>query len=323
MDSPLLFGLLVFAGVVLLIEGAYVAFRALGRRGDDRVRRRLRQFVERHRDDPATDITRQRVYSEVPWFNALIRQLAKARQVSLLIEQANAPYTTGFYLLMAALLGAIGTVVAISSWLGPLVGLALSLGGITLPFLYLLVRRNARMAKFERQFPDVLDLVARAMRAGHAFTSALKMVSDEFEDPAGPEFARVIEEINFGVAAQDALSKLTERVRSQDLRFFVVAVIVQRETGGNLAEIIEKIGTLIRERFVLQGKIRALSAEGRLSAFVLGLLPVFLALYFLVAQPAYIKTLVTDPIGHVMIGGALVLMSLGALDMKRMIEIKV
>lgn len=322
-DSTLLVGILVFIGVVLLIEGGYLGLRAMRQRGADRVRRRLRKFVEYSREQSATDITRQKIYSEVPWFNALLKRLAKGQQFSLLIEQANAPYTLGFYLLLAALLGAIGATVAVVFRLGLAIGLVLALAGAALPYLFLVFRKEQRMQKFQRQFPEALELLARAMRAGHSFASALKMVSDEFGDPAGPEFARVVEEINFGVAAPQALANLTKRVESQDLKFFVVAVIVQRETGGNLAEIVEKIGTLIRQRFVLQGKIRVLAAEGKLSAVVLVLLPVALSLYFFITQRAYIMTLVTDPIGHVMVASAIVMMALGVLVMRRMVQIKV
>jgi tight adherence protein B len=323
MNNSLLFGVLVFAGVVLLIEGGYLALRAMRQRGASRVRRRLRQFVEHHRDMSATDITRQTLYSDMPWFNAILKQLAKARQFSLLIEQANAPYTIGFYLLLTAFFGALGMTLALMFRLGFIIGLVFALVGAALPYLFLVIRKGQRMAKFQRQFPEALELLARAMRAGHSFASALKMVSDEFADPVGPEFARVIEEINFGVAAPQALANLTRRVESQDLRFFVVAVIVQRETGGNLAEIVEKIGTLIRQRFVLLGKIVALAAEGKLSAIILILLPVFLALYLFITQRAYVMTLVTDPIGHYLIAGAFVMMALGVFVMHRLVQIKV
>jgi len=322
-DNTLVFGVLVFVGVVLVIEGGYLALRAMRQRGADRVRRRLRRFVEHHREMSATDITRQNIYSEVPWFNALLKQLAKGKQLSLLIEQANAPYTIGFYLLLTALLGALGTTLALIYRQGFALGLVYSLIGAALPYLFLTVRKGQRMEKFQRQFPETLELLARAMRAGHSFASAIRMVGEEFGDPVGPEFARVVEEINFGVPAQEALSNITRRVESQDLKFFVVAVIVQRETGGNLAEIVEKIGTLIRQRFVLQGKIKALSAEGKLSAVVLVLLPVFLALYFFITQREYLMTLFTDPIGRYMVAGAAVMMAFGILVMHRMVQIKV
>jgi tight adherence protein B len=323
MSTPLLLGLLVFAGVVLLIEGLYIGLRALRRRESERVRRRLRKFVESHRDDTGGGILRSRTMSEVPWFDALLQQLTRARQITLLIEQANAPYNVGFYLLLAALLAALATVGALFYRLPLALTVPLALLAAILPFLYLLARRSARMAAFERRFPEALELLARAMRAGHSLSSGMRMVADEFDDPLGPEFERTLEEINFGVATPDALRKLTERVACPDLRYFVVAVIVQRETGGNLAEIVEKIATLIRSRFVLMGKVRTLSAEGRLSGLVLVLLPIFLATYLAVFQREYISLLLSDPMGHVMVAGALVLMTLGVIVMHRMVQIRV
>jgi tight adherence protein B len=161
------------------------------------------------------------------------------------------------------------------------------------------------------------------MRAGHSLPSGMKLVADEFGDPIGPEFARTIEEINFGISIPDALHKLSTRIDCPDLRYFIVAVIIQRETGGNLAEIVEKIASLIRARFVLKGKIRSLSAEGRLSAIVLAALPVALAIYLFFAQRDYIMTLATDPIGHVMVIGAVVMIVIGSVIMHRMVQIKV
>ena len=323
MDNPLLLGILVFVATVLLIEGSYIGLRTLRQRESERVRRRLRKFVEEHREDTAESILRRHTLSEVPWLNRLLRGLNRTRHITLLIEQANAPYNVGFYLLLAALFAVLATVGSTTLRLGTWAGLALGLLGATLPFLYLLVKKSARMATFERQFPEALELLARSMRAGHSLPSGMKMVADEFNDPIGPEFARTIEEINFGVSVPDALHKLTSRVECPDLRYFIVAVIIQRETGGNLAEIVEKIASLIRARFVLKGKISSLSAEGRLSAFVLIGLPIFLAVYMFFFQREYIKTLATDPVGHAMVAGAIVMMAIGGVVMNRMVQIKV
>jgi tight adherence protein B len=322
-DSPLLLGILIFVATILLVEGAYVGLRSLRQRESERVRRRLRKFVDEHREDPGDGILRQHTLSEVPWLNTLLRALTRTRHINLLIEQANAPYNVGFYLLLAALFAVLATVGSTAMRLGTAAGLALALLAATLPFLYLLARKSARMATFERQFPEALELLARSMRAGHSLPSGMRMVADEFSDPIGPEFERTIEEINFGVSVPEALHKLSSRVECPDLRYFIVAVIIQRETGGNLAEIVEKIASLIRSRFVLKGKIRSLSAEGRLSAFVLVGLPVFLAIYMFFFQRTYITTLATDPVGHAMIAGAIVMMAIGGVIMHRMVQIKV
>jgi tight adherence protein B len=202
-----------------------------------------------------------------------------------------------------------------------LVILALFLG--VMPFLYLILLKQKRMAKFQEQLPDAMDLIARALKAGHAFSGGLAMVADEFSDPIGTEFRKTIDEINFGVGTDLAMKNLAHRVDCPDLQFFVVSVIIQRETGGNLAEILEKIASLVRERFKLYGKIRSLAAEGKLSAVILLILPPAIAVYLLLVQPEYIGLLFKDPLGIAMVVGAFIMMLIGTYVMKRMIEIKV
>jgi tight adherence protein B len=179
------------------------------------------------------------------------------------------------------------------------------------------------MAKFQEQLPDALDLIARALKAGHAFSGGLKMVADEFADPIGTEFEKTIDEINFGVATDMAMKNLAHRVDCPDLQFFVVSVIIQRETGGNLAQILEKIASLVRERFRLYGKVRSLAAEGKLSAIILLSLPPAMAGYFFLVQPEYIGLLFMDPFGIAMVVGASIMMVIGTYVMKKMIEIRV
>jgi tight adherence protein B len=165
--------------------------------------------------------------------------------------------------------------------------------------------------------------MARALKAGHAFPAGLKMVADEMEDPIGTEFDKTLGEINFGIEVSEALKNLSRRVDCPDLRFFVISIIIQRETGGNLAEILVNIAHLIRERFKLHGRIRVLSAEGKFSAIVLIALPFLVALLLTFLNPDYLRLLITDPIGHFMLGFALVTMILGILVMKKMVAIKV
>jgi tight adherence protein B len=179
------------------------------------------------------------------------------------------------------------------------------------------------MEKFQRQLPEALDLIARALKAGHAFPGALKMVADEMDDPIGHEFDKTLNEINFGVGVAEALKNLANRVDCLDLKFFVVAVVIQRETGGNLAEILENIARIIRERFKFHGRVKILAAEGKLSAIILTGLPFVTAFVLLLTNPQYIQLLTRDPIGRVLVGVGLCLMALGIFSMKRMIAIKV
>ena len=179
------------------------------------------------------------------------------------------------------------------------------------------------MQKFERQIPEGLELIARALRAGHAFTSGMKLAADELGDPFGIEFQETIDEINFGVSVSDALRNLVKRIDCPDLKFFVIAANIQRETGGNLAEIIENIARIIRDRSKLYAKIRVLTAEGRISAIILSILPfaVMGALFFL--NPDYMKILFSDPVGRKMATVAAIMMVTGIFIIQKLAKIKV
>jgi tight adherence protein B len=192
-----------------------------------------------------------------------------------------------------------------------------------IPYAYLLWLKHQRLAMFERQLPDALELVSRALRAGHAFSVGLKMVGEEAADPIGKEFRRVFDEVSMGVSLQQALDNMTHRIDSVDLRFFITSVLVQRETGGNLAEIIDSLAGLIRQRFELQLRVKALSAEGRMSALVLFGLPIVVGVLLFKMNPDYMGLLFTDPIGQNLATVGSIMMVVGAAVMKRMVTIKV
>jgi tight adherence protein B len=193
----------------------------------------------------------------------------------------------------------------------------------SLPYVSLRRKKGNRIEKFKKQLPDALGLVARALKAGHAFTGGLSMAAEEFEEPIGPEFSEVLNEINFGVTVSDALKNLAGRIDCEELRFFIVGVILQRETGGNLAELMETLANLIRERYKFQGKVRTLTAEGRFSMLVLILLPIFLFVFLYLRNPNFINPLLTEPVGKLMIILAVVGMIVGAVVMRRMVDLKV
>ncbi|MDP3426567.1 MAG: type II secretion system F family protein, partial [Humidesulfovibrio sp.] len=174
-----------------------------------------------------------------------------------------------------------------------------------------------------RQLPDALDLIARALKAGNTFAGGMRMVADEFADPIGPEFAITLDEINYGMDTEKALHNLMERVDSLDLKFFVVSVNIQRETGGNLSEIIGNTAALIRERFKIHGRIRILSAEGRISAIVLLAMPFAAAAVLYVIKPDYMEQLVTEPLGQLMVKSALASMTVGYFIIRRLVNFKV
>jgi tight adherence protein B len=317
----LLIGVGIFVFVVLLIEGGYFAFRALRNSEEKMIKRRLQALTSLEYDN--VDIVRKRVFSEVPWFNRNLIKLRQIEHLGLLLEQAGSRHPLGYYLLISALLFITGFTVGAWLKLNYLVSL---LGGVflaSLPTGLILVKKGKRMKKFQSQLPEALDLVARALRAGHAFSGALKMVADEMGDPVGSEFDKTLNEINFGVGVAEALKNLANRVDCIDLKFFVIAVVIQRETGGNLAEILENIARIIRERFKLYGRIRILAAEGKLSAIILTALPFVTALVLFLANPEYIQILTRDPIGRGLSGFGILLMMVGIFSMRKMIAIKV
>jgi tight adherence protein B len=192
-----------------------------------------------------------------------------------------------------------------------------------LPYLYVVRAKAKRLNRIEQQLPDAMDLMGRALRAGHAFPTALKMVGDEMSDPIASEFRVTFDEVNFGISMPDALMNLATRVPSTDLRYFVIAVLIQRETGGNLSELLASISAIIRDRLKLMGQVKVLSAEGRLSAWILGLLPFGAALMIQLANPKFLEVLYTDPMGKKMLMIAAGMMVIGVLAMRKIIHIRV
>jgi tight adherence protein B len=321
MDILIVIG--IFIVTLILLEGGYLAFKSIQNPEKRGVLRRLRILSSREYENENIDILRKNLLSEVQWLNQMLLSFRWTDQVNRLLQQADAQYTLGVYVLFSFLLASVGVLIGslITSSHMVLILFAVILGMI--PFLYIYIKKKHRMEKFQRQLPDALDLIARALKAGHAFTGGLRMVADELGDPIGTEFEKTLNEINFGVGVREALKNLPNRVDCPDLKFFIISVILQRETGGNLAEILEKISYLIRERFKLKGHIQVLAAEGKLSAVILIALPFVIAIALYVLNPGYIKTLFIDPLGKIMTLFALFMMAIGIFVMKRMITIKV
>lgn len=316
-------GIGTFMLVFVLLETGFFALRGMQNPERREVRKRLKILSSTEFENESVDILRKNLLSDMRWLNQVLVSFRWTDKLNRLLQQADAQYTLGVYILLSLLMAAVGFLVGslITSNRSVLILFACFLGMV--PFSCIYLKKKGRMEKFQRQLPDALELMARALKAGHAFTGGLKMVADELGDPIGIEFARTLHEINFGAGIPDALRNLPNRIDCPDLRFFIISVIVQRETGGNLAEILEKIAYLIRERFKLQGRIQVLSSEGKLSAIILMALPFAIALALYVLNPGYISTLFIDPIGKILIAFALVMMIIGAFVMKRMVEIKV
>ncbi len=242
-----------------------------------------------------------------------------------LLDQAGSSWTSGQVLLSMLVAGLVAF--NLCWYMAPpqirQIGFPIALGAAILPILYLKRRKTTRVYAFEGQFPDALQFIARAMRAGHAFSVSLEMLHKEFAEPLSGEFRRAFEEQNLGLPIDTALEKLARRMPMLDVQFFVAAVILQKRTGGNLAEILDKLSTLIRERFKLRGQIRSISAHGRLSSAVLTCIPISVGVLMYFVNPDHMKFFVEDEMGRLMAGLAVAFVILGYVVMRQIVKIEV
>ncbi len=249
--------------------------------------------------------------------------VSKFFNLRALVQQAGVGVKPSSVVLMTIVMtaagGAAGMFMPLSIVAAPLFAAVFGAG----PFAWIIFKRKFRMGKFEKQLPEALELLARSLRAGHSLADGINLIGDEMGEPIGPEFMRAAEQQNLGMALEDALEEMTERVPNLDLRFFVTAIVLQRQTGGDAAEILDKIGHLVRERFQLRGQVKALTGEGRLSGVVLLALPPGLGLYMYLRNPSYLDLLFTDPFGQKLLIGAIVAQLLGAITIKKLVDINV
>ena len=274
-------GLVIFIVCIFVIELCFYSYRISGGAQRRQIRRRLETVSSVMSENKIPEILEKRMLSEIPWVNRVLSRIKVVERLERVVLQANVKHSLGFFILLTFLLASTGylgtTLLRKNHLLSLMVAVLL---GVT-PLLYLRRKKKKRMRKLQSQLPDGLDMIARALRAGHAFTTGMRLAADEFGDPLGAELAETLDEINFGVSVSDALTNLTTRLDSPDLRYFVVSILIQRTTGGNLAEILMNISRLIRARIKFQGKVRVLSAEGRLSAVVLILADTILPLGYI------------------------------------------
>jgi tight adherence protein B len=320
----LAFVVLAFVAAVLLLEGLYLTWAAYKGPEAKRIEQRLRAMSAGGAGGAEASILKQRMLSESPELQRLLLGVPRIQELDRLLQQSGSRWSVSFLLGITLLTGAIAffaaTFIPFLHWI---FAALIAAAGAVLPLLYIVRKRTLRLRKIVEQLPDALDLISRALKAGHAFPTGLQMVGEETKDPIAGEFRIVHDEINFGVAVPAALMNLANRVPSPDMRQFVIAVLIQRETGGNLTELLANISALIRQRLKLLMKIRVLSAEGRLSAWILCLLPFFLAGVINLINPRFMSVLWTDPMGLKMIYAALVMMAVGALWMRKIIRIRV
>jgi tight adherence protein B len=319
--SPVIIYCAVFLGVAALVGG--LAFVSSGDR-EAEVEERLSALTvtkSRGKDSAARQELLTTMHADAA--GKLERILSRYLNLRLLFEQANVSLSIPKFLAICGALAGVGlflpTVAGFSVGLGPV--MAISLG--FLPFVWVLFKRKRRLKAFAAQLPEALELIARALRAGHSLAAGFSLVAQETSDPIGGEFSRTFEEQNLGKPLDEALTDLTKRIPNLDLKFFATAIILQRQTGGDLAEILDKIGHLIRERFKIWGQVQALTGEGRLSGIVLLALPpaLFAVVYHM--NPEYLMVLFTDPLGKKMLIGGIVTQLLGALMIRKIVNIRV
>lgn len=308
-----------------MLEGIFMWWSSTRGEEAKRIERRLRfMSAGAHGgDNEQLSILKQRFLSESPMIERLLLQVPRIHSMDRILEQSGLGWSVAKLLSYTCI--SVIAVILLGQFLHIpwFIKLVVCLFVATVPLTIVLRARTKRLKQFEIQLPEVADLISRSLRAGHAFPSAIQMVGDEMPDPVATEFRITFDEINYGIGMNDALQNLAVRVPLTDLRYFVIAVLIQRESGGNLAEILGNISKIIRDRLNLYAQIRVLSAEGKMSAWVLGLLPFAVGLVISIINPEYMHTLFTDPVGIKMVGFAAVLIVIGIIWMRNIIRIRV
>ena len=320
----------IFLTVMLTLHACYSLYHFLAAKKATR-----RRFAERlgnwgdANEKLSSLLVRSESLSEIGWIDALLKETQwvkkhfKIDHLNRLHRQSGATRPLGGYLLTALVLAMAGAVAGMKFRLGAPMSLILGLVFGSMPILLLYRMRAKRILAFQQMMPDALELISRALKAGHAFFLGVKIAGDELADPIGGELRRVYDDISMGLAAPEALERLLDRVDCPDVKYFVVAVAVQRETGGNLAEIMESLAMVIRKRFEFQAKVKALSAEGVLSAAIVFIMPFVMGTFQYMLNPEYMSLLWTDPAGKMMMTVAAVMMIVGAIVTRRLIDLKV
>jgi len=320
----ILVAILAFVIVTALV---FVAFALLDKRSEQArlLRDRLAAVQKAAEREPNQELAllRDEMLSEIPALDNLLRRSERVSNLQSMLSQANLEIRAGNMLLLCGASGIVFGVVALFLGKSVVFGWAGLLIGSFIPYSYANYKRGKRFQKFEELFPEAIDTLARAVRAGHAFTTALDLIANEVAEPVASEFRKLFEEQKFGLPVRDALVNLTERVPLVDVKFFVTAVMLQRETGGNLAEILDNLSYVIRERFKIMRQVRVHTAQGRLTMMLLMGLPPIIVVVMLIMNPGFIRPLFTDPMGHTLVVGGIVLQTMGYFVIRRVIRIQV
>jgi len=318
------FVVLLFAAVILLIEGLYLWWNSAHGGGAQRIARRLKVMaVSTASRGERISILKQRRYSRHEAWDRVLHRHRFAHRIDTLLLQAGMKWSVAQFLGCSALVGAGGLILTLSSPMPLFMRAAIAFICLLLPRMLAHRVRKRRLVRIEQQLPEAADFIARALRAGHSFTNVLQIVGNEMPEPLSGEFRVAREEINYGVPLNEALHNMAARIPLTDLRYMVIAVIIQRESGGNLAEILGNISQIIRARLKLVAQVRVLSAEGRMSAWILGCLPFCVAGMMVLINPGYISLLWTDPTGVRLLWYAAGMIVLGVFWLRKVIRIRV
>jgi tight adherence protein B len=323
MSLPLLIALLVF---VVSALAAFAVFSLLDQRSARArlIKERLAVHKEPKRE-PKEELAllRDERLSQIPALDTLLRRSDLVSAMQDVLEQAGMKFRAVNFLLLCMLSGIIAAIAAALCSKNAAIAWAALIIGAFLPYSAVSFRRQKRFEKFEELFPEAIDTLARAVRAGHAFTTALEMITNEVAEPVASEFRQLYEEQKFGMPVRDALLNLTERMPLVDVKFFVTAVMLQRETGGNLAEILDNLSYVIRERFKIQRQVRVYTAQGRLTMALLMAMPPIIVMVMLALNPSFIRPLFSDAIGHTLLVAGITLQTIGYFVIRKIIRIQV
>jgi tight adherence protein B len=320
----LLFTTLVFLIIVLTFAAIYVFFSEP--KESDIIRGRL-EAIEK--GTPFTqnkldlDLIRDELLSSIPTLNRILVRWSWPTRLRNFIAQAGMQVRPGKLMLISATIGLAAFELAQIMYGNFFLGAVLAVPAAFLPLVYIAFKRVRRLSLFERQFPEVIDLLSRSVRAGHSFAAGLEIASTDLPDPVSTEFRITFDEQRFGLPLREALLSLCERVPLVDVRLFVIALLVQKETGGNLAEILDKLSHVIRERFRIAGEVRIRTAQGRLTAGLLMALPVVMLLVLHFMDPDYVNVLFVDRLGQLMLISAAVLQMIGMMLVWKIVSIRV
>jgi tight adherence protein B len=322
--SAALIAILVFAAVALVtfVIGSLFDQRSAQAR---LIKDRLATVQKAPERDPNEELAllRDEQLSQIPALDTLLRRSARVSAIQETLLQGGMKLRAGNFLAFCLVSGLLVGFLAFYFSKNPAIAWAGLILGIFLPYAIVSYRRQKRFEKIEELFPEAIDTLARAVRAGHAFTTSLEMIANEIAEPLAGEFRQLYEEQKFGMPVRDALMNLTERVPLVDVKFFVTAVMLQRETGGNLAEILDNLSYVIRERFKIQRQVRVHTAQGRLTmALLMGMPPVVVAI-LLIFSPDFVHPLFYDPIGHALLVASIALQTIGYFVIRRVIKIQV